>query len=105
MCQFSSIDQVLDYAIARERVAYDFYSQLAGWVKRPEIKERLQELAQQEKQHWKKLEAVKAGAASIDEDDVEGFVLADIDRRTRTSEGSCAVDFVDAGVAELPQRR
>jgi len=83
MCQFSSIDQVLDYAIARERVAYDFYSQLAGWVKRPEIKERLQELAQQEKLHREKLEVVKAGKAKIAEDEIEGFILADIDEEVR----------------------
>jgi rubrerythrin len=83
MCQFSSVDQALDYAIARERVAYDFYSQLAGWVKRPEIKTRLQEFAQQENQHRKKLEALKAGKASMGEDDVEGFVLADIDEEVR----------------------
>jgi rubrerythrin len=83
MCQFSSIEQVLDYAIARERVAYDFYSQLAGWVKRPEIKSRLLELAQQEKQHRERLETVKAGKASIGEDEIEGFVLADIDEEVR----------------------
>jgi rubrerythrin len=81
--QFSSIDQVLDYAIARERVAYDFYSQLAGWVKRPETKERLREFALQEKQHRGKLEAVKAGKAKIGEDEIEGFILADIDEEVR----------------------
>ena len=83
MCQFSSIDQALDYAIARERVAYDFYSQLVGWVKRPEIKARLQEFALQEQQHREKLETVKAGKASIGEDDAEGFVLAEIDEEVR----------------------
>ena len=83
MCQFSSIDQVLDYAIARERAAYDFYSQLAGWVKRPEIKARLREFALQEKQHREKLEAVKAGEMSMGEDDIEGLVLGDVDEEVR----------------------
>ena len=48
MCKFSSVDQALDYAIARERTAFDFYSQLADWVKRPEIRARLRGFAQQE---------------------------------------------------------
>jgi len=83
MCQFSSIDQVLDYAIARERAAYDFYSQLAGWVKRSETQERLQEFALQEKEHREKLEAVKAGEMSIAEDDIEGVILGDVDEEVR----------------------
>jgi len=83
MCQFSTIDQVLDYAIARERVAYDFYSQLAGWVKRPEIKARLQEFAVQERQHREKLEAVKAGQMSMGDDDIEGLVLGEVDEAVR----------------------
>ena len=83
MCKFSSIDHALDYAIARERTAFDFYSQLADWVKRPEIKSRLLEFAQQEKRHREKLEAVKAGQASMGEDDLEGMVLSDVDEEVR----------------------
>lgn len=83
MCKFSSVGQALDYAIARERAAFDFYSQLAEWVKRPEIEARLREFAQQEKQHREKLEAVKAGESSLGEDDLEGVVLRDVDEEVR----------------------
>jgi len=83
MCKFSSVEQVLEYAIARERVAFDFYSQLAAWVRRPEIKERLQEFAQQEQQHREKLETVKAGEAMSEDDDIEGVVLGEVDEEVR----------------------
>ena len=68
MKKFSSIDEVLDFAIDREIEARDFYMKLADFVENPEMVKVLSDLASEELEHKAKLEAVKAGEISIDEE-------------------------------------
>ncbi|MGD8501108.1 MAG: ferritin family protein [Phycisphaerales bacterium] len=70
MKKFSSVDEVLDYAINREVEAHAFYVTLADMVEKPEMVKVLSDLASEELEHKAKLEAVKAGEIGIDEERV-----------------------------------
>ena len=59
MAQFRSSGEALDFAIAREQEAWEFYMNMASKVERPGMKELFEEFADEEKKHKTKLEAVK----------------------------------------------
>ncbi len=61
MSGFGSVDEALDFAMAREDESYEFYMDLAGRVKDRSIKELFEGFAKEEKGHRAKLEAVKTG--------------------------------------------
>lgn len=75
--KFSSIDEVLEFAIDRESEAHLFYVRVADMVKSPELVKVLKELATEEVEHRVKLEAVKAGEAAIEEEEVGSLNIAD----------------------------
>jgi rubrerythrin len=64
MQAWSSIDQVLDYAIREEEAAAEFYTQLAEQTERPAMRQALESFAQEEIRHKQRLLAIKAGGAS-----------------------------------------
>jgi rubrerythrin len=59
--QFNSVDDILDFAIGKEREAHDLYAGLSKQTKNPAMKSVFEEFAKEEAGHKKKLEAVKAG--------------------------------------------
>jgi rubrerythrin len=59
--RWTSIDETLEFAIAEEQAAADFYAGLAGRTDVPGMSEALLSFAQEEMGHKAKLEAVKAG--------------------------------------------
>lgn len=61
MTTWNSVDDVLDYAIAREEEAAEFYTGLAGRMEKPWMADMFKEFARQEKGHKAKLEGIKAG--------------------------------------------
>lgn len=61
MNRWNSVDEVLDLAIGEERAAAEFYTQLAGQVKTPGMRQVLEGFAQEELKHKAKLETIKAG--------------------------------------------
>ncbi|MCB2193504.1 MAG: ferritin family protein [Deltaproteobacteria bacterium] len=63
MSKFSSVDEVLDFAISREEEAAAFYLQMAQRMEKPWMKKALEEFANQELEHKDKLMAVKQGKA------------------------------------------
>ena len=71
------MDEVLDFAIARENEAYLFYVRLADMVKKPELVKVIKDFAAEELEHRRKLEAVKAGEATIGEEDVGSLDIAE----------------------------
>jgi len=77
MRKFSSLIEVLDFAIARETEAHDLYVRLAGMVKNPELVKVLRGLATEEVEHRIQLEAVKAGEATIEDKEVGNLNIAD----------------------------
>ena len=62
---FANIDEVLDYAIAREEEAAALYTDLASRVDRPGMREAFLEFAKEEEGHKLHLESVKSGQLTI----------------------------------------
>ncbi|MBD3219010.1 MAG: rubrerythrin [candidate division Zixibacteria bacterium] len=58
---FNSVDEILDFAIGKEEEAAEFYTDLAGRMDKPHIKEMFEKIAQEEKGHKAKLLAAKEG--------------------------------------------
>ena len=77
MKKFSSVKEVLDFAIKREIEAQNFYLELADFVEKPEMAKVLSDLASEEVEHKEKLEAVKAGEIAIDEEEVGKLDIAE----------------------------
>jgi len=75
--KFSSLIKVLDFAINREIEAHDLYVRLVDMVKRPELVKILRDFATEEVEHRLKLEAVKAGEATIGEEEAGDLGIAD----------------------------
>jgi rubrerythrin len=69
MERFSSLEEILDFAIAREDEANKFYTELAGQVDRPEMGKVFEDFAKEELGHKTKLEAVKQGEFVISSDE------------------------------------
>ncbi len=61
----SSIEQVLELAIAKEQEAEDAYRSLAEHAQRPDLREILQRLATEEARHKASMEQVRAGDLSL----------------------------------------
>lgn len=65
MKSFQSIEEVLDYAIGQEQLAYEFYMGLAKTARDLGLVRALEEFAQEELGHKAKLESVKKGGATL----------------------------------------
>ncbi|MCF8035072.1 MAG: ferritin family protein [Desulfarculaceae bacterium] len=61
MSNFSSVDEILDFAISREEEAVAFYTSLAQRMDKPWMKQALLGFADQEMGHKEKLFQVKQG--------------------------------------------
>jgi rubrerythrin len=64
MKQFSSVDEILDFAISEEEAAATFYNELAGKLDRPWMKKIFEDFAKEEQGHKAKLEGVKKGGGA-----------------------------------------
>lgn len=58
---FANIDEILDFAIAREKEAAALYADLAERVERPGMRQALLDFAKEEEEHERHLEGIKAG--------------------------------------------
>lgn len=77
MKEFSSADELLDFAIRQEEVSASFYRGLAEKVGREWVAGMLRELAAEEEQHRRKLLDVKSGRiAALPSDRVAELGLA-----------------------------
>lgn len=61
MSEFSSIEEMLDFAMEQEQEAADFYTDLANKAKMPAMKEAFEQFANEERGHKAKLAQIKAG--------------------------------------------
>jgi rubrerythrin len=77
MKDFESVNEVLDFAIAREVEAYDLYVQWASQVKKSQIRKMLNDLAKEELEHKTTLEEVKAGRMKIGLEKVGSLGITD----------------------------
>jgi len=70
MPRFHLADDILNFAIARENQAHEFYIELAGLATKPEVRRAIHDFAIDELQHGFRLEAIKAQEASFLDEDV-----------------------------------
>ena len=77
MDRFGSVDQILDFAIAHEIEAHEFYEELADKMDDPAMHDAFKAFAIEEMGHKMKLEAVKAQEFSLREDKVTTLDIAD----------------------------
>ena len=76
MPAFRSVDDILDFAIARENEDYDFYTDLAERVRNPELRETVKSFAVDELQHAVRLQAIKGGEATFLQGEVGSLDIA-----------------------------
>jgi len=77
MENFSTVEQILNFAIEREVEAHDFYQQLADQVKNPAMQKVLREFAIEELGHKLKLEAVKASEIQLNQQQTATLGIAE----------------------------
>lgn len=75
--RFSSVEEILDFAIAEERQADKFYTDLAQEMESQAIREVFEDFAKEELGHKAKLEAVKRGKSAIKPESVRSLGIAD----------------------------
>jgi len=76
--RFNTVEEILDFAIAGEMEAHDFYMALAKRMERPEMRKVFEQFATEELGHKIKLEAVKAGELVITgKDEAPGLNIAE----------------------------
>ncbi len=63
---FGSVDEILEFAIARENEAVQFYSSLAGEASRPALKETFEKFAKEEEKHAALLSDIAGNKDKID---------------------------------------
>lgn len=61
MDPFGSVDELLDFAIEKEEEAAQFYTDLAGKMDKPHMKQVFEEFAGEEKKHKEKIIGIKQG--------------------------------------------
>ena len=102
MAGYGDIERVLNYAIAREAEAHDFYSELAGWVEKPEMCEVLRGLAAEEMAHKEMLEAAKAGRLELGDEEVGALGIAEEMEDVKPEAG---MEYVDALVLAMKKEK
>jgi len=75
--RFSSMDEILDFAIEREVESNKFYTDLAQRIDRPAMQKVLEDFAREELGHKAKLESVKQERLVIEPESVTSLGIAD----------------------------
>ena len=102
MKEFQTVDEVLDFAIRKEVAAHRFYDELAQWAERAEAAELFEELAADELQHKKRLEAIKAGQVTIQDEEVGSLGMAD---RIEAAEPKANLTYAQALVVAMQREK
>ena len=77
MDKFESVDDILEFAIAGEAAANQFYMELAGKMENPEMAKIFEDFAKEELGHKAKLEAVKQDKTLEPTEEVANLKIAD----------------------------
>jgi glycerophosphoryl diester phosphodiesterase len=77
MRHLRSIEEILDYAIERESEANVFYKNLAPLVKKPSVRQAIENFALDEYRHKLHLEAIRDGEITFTDDEIGSLELAD----------------------------
>ena len=77
MPSFRSVNEILDFAIAKEIAAHEFYQRLAQRVTQPQLRRVIEGFAVDELQHSIRLQAIRAGETTFLEGPIGNLGLAD----------------------------
>ena len=77
MERFESVEEVLEFAIAREMESQDFYMKMAEQMENPAMQKVFENFAAEELGHTMKLEAVKQGHILLGQEEVKSLDIAD----------------------------
>ncbi|MCJ8502801.1 ferritin-like domain-containing protein [Desulfatitalea alkaliphila] len=77
---FKNLDDIIDFAIEKEKEAADFYTGISGQERFSGKKQMLLEFAEQERKHQRLLEDLKAGQVGAQLDDYKFKWITDIKR-------------------------
>ena len=105
MTKFKSIDDALDFAISREIEAQAFYMKLADIVETPEMAKVFSSLAWEESEHKAKLQAVKAGKITIDEEKVGNLGITNHVKSVEPYSKMSYVDMLIVGMKKEEKSR
>lgn len=79
MREFSSTEEILDFAIGEEQSASDFYTRLAQQVSSPSVRKMFMEFSEEELQHKSKLENIRMGSVEyLPQDKVVNLGLEEV---------------------------
>jgi len=78
MKEFTNIDDILDFAIAREQDAVDFYNRLAGKARNNDMRQIFEQFAREEMGHKARLAKIKEeGVITLPTEKVVDLKIAD----------------------------
>ena len=102
MGQFESVEEIIDFAIAREVESRDFYMKLAERMENPAMQKVFENFAIEEFGHRLKLEAIKRGEILLVEEQVKSLDIADyvVDVEPRPD-----MDYTDALVLAMKKEK
>jgi len=102
MGQFDSVEEIIDFAIAREVESRDFYMKLAERMENPAMRKVFENFATEELGHRLKLEAIKRGEILLVEEQVKSLDIADyvVDVEPRPD-----MDYTDALVLAMKKEK
>jgi rubrerythrin len=75
--RFTSVKDVLDYAVACEKESYDYYQILIALARKPDVRKAFRVFASDELQHAAKLQAVRSGDFMFEPEQVGNLGIAD----------------------------
>jgi rubrerythrin len=75
--RFRSVNELLDAAIMREIQAQELYTKMAFMVENPWMSKVLEGFAHEERRHRRKLEAVRAGKITLEQNEIADVSLDD----------------------------
>ena len=90
--KFSSVSEVLDYAIEKEEMAAKFYSEMAKRPLPEEIKEVFDGFARMELRHKETLEKVKKGDVRLKNQVIQNLGIAEIAEEAQINENTTFAD-------------
>ncbi len=103
MKNFNSIDEILDFAIKQEQLAYDFYTKLSEQASTKEMKKTFADFAEEEKKHKQRLEEVKkTGKYSAPKEEVLNLKIGDYLVNAKVSEN---MSYQDALILAMKREK
>ena len=102
MKRFHSASEILDFAIAKELEAYQYYIELSRWVEREEVAKLFEKFSFVELQHKIRLEAIKAGEIDVQQEEIGSLDIAD---GIETAEPKVNMTYTEALVVAMQREK